>query len=95
MIKPTVGRVLWFWPSAFAVRDLAIDYHDITQPLAATVAYVWNDRSVNLSVIDQNGRQFNQSRVLLIQGDELYKPVSDYCQWMPYQVGQTQKAAES
>ena len=80
MIKPTIGRVVWYWPS-----------ENMDQPMAATVAYVWGDRMVNLSVADHNGKQFNVTSVPLLQGDETFKPSGFYCEWMPYQVGQAKK----
>jgi hypothetical protein len=65
MIKPTVGRVVLYWPSAVQAGT------DTLQPFAATVAYVWNDRMVNLSVTDHNGKQFGVTSVRLLQdGDE-------------------------
>lgn len=84
MIKPTVGRVVWYWPSAVQAGT------DTSQPLAATVVYVWSDRMVNLSVTDHDGRQFGVTSVPLRQdGDE--RPSGMFCEWMPYQKGQAAK----
>lgn len=81
MIKPTVGRVVLFWPSAVDEGE------DTKQPYAATVAYVHSDRMVNLSVADHCGRQYGLASVPLLQeGDE--RPSGMYCEWMPYQKGQ-------
>lgn len=93
MIKPTIGRVVWLWPSAElqANPNLNLAYRDKTVPLAATVAYVWSDRMVNLSAVDQNGKPFGLTRVTLLQGDETYNPMGNYCEWMPYQKGQAAK----
>lgn len=92
MIKPTIGRVVWLWPCAGVLEDKKIVYRDKTLPLAATVAYVWSDRMVNLAAVDQDGKPFNLTSVLLLQGDETYAPVGSYCEWMPYQKGQAEKA---
>lgn len=93
MIKPTIGRVVWLWPCAATHADIGFAYSDKTMPLAATVAYVWSDRMVNLAVVDQNGKAFNLTSVLLLQGDEEYAPVGNYCEWMPYQKGQSVQAS--
>ncbi|HEX4828315.1 MAG TPA: hypothetical protein VFV12_08820 [Xanthobacteraceae bacterium] len=83
MIKPTVGRVVWFTPPAD--RDTRWDK---TQPLAAIVAYVWNDRMVNLHVTEQTGSAVAYTSVPLLQGDEAERPPDFFAEWMPYQVGQ-------
>lgn len=94
MIKPTIGRVVWFWPSPECHSQLSLAYSDKTMPLSARVAYVWSDRMVNLAFEDQNGRPFNITSVLLLQGDEEYQPVGSYCEWMPYQKGQAAKVED-
>jgi len=91
MIKPTVGRVVWFWPSANYASQRGMMCSDRAQPLAALIAYVHGDRMVNLSVLDQKGEAFAVCSVPLLQeGDEL-SPCSFYCEWMPYQKGQAAK----
>jgi hypothetical protein len=80
MIVPTIGRIVWYWPSKHDTmfRDGS------TQPCAAIVAYVWHDRMVNLTVSDHNGDVHKRTSVRLRQdGDEL--PNESYCEWMPYQ----------
>ncbi len=93
MIKPTIGRVVWLWPCTGVLEDKKIVHRDKTLPLAATVAYVWNDRMVNLAAVDQDGKPFHLTSVTLMQGDEPYSPEGSYCEWMPYQKGQAEKAA--
>lgn len=87
VIKPTVGRVVWYRPCAsdpFNGSD--------GQPLAAIVTHVWNDRMVNLGVFDPNGFVHGVTSVTLAQeGDEA--PTARYCEWMPYQKGQAAKTA--
>lgn len=85
MIKPTVGRVVWFWPST------ANEGADTKQPFAAMVAYVHSDSMVNLTVVNHNGAQFAVTSVPLRQPED-ERPSGMYCEWMPYQQGQAAKA---
>lgn len=87
MIKPTTGRVVWYTPSDFDRSTMTI--HD--QPLAATVAYVWHDRMVNLAVCDANGTMHSRTSVLLLQDDDERPAGGFFCEWMPYQKGQAAK----
>ena len=81
MIKPSVGRVLWFF------RDANQD-----QPMAAQISYVWSDRLVNIGYLDPNGNARAETSVQLVQdGDSVFGPCR-YCRWMPYQQGQAAKA---
>lgn len=91
MIKPTVGRVVWFHPEG----GFSGVTNDKTQPLAAIVTYVWHDRMVNLVVFDHNGTPFGKTSVQLVQEEDSvegsYVPQGYYCEWMPYQIGQAAK----
>jgi hypothetical protein len=78
MIKPTVGRVVWY-------RKPGKE-----QPQAAIVAYVHSDSIVNLHVIDQAGVGRAETSVTLRQDNEP-QPDGAYCEWMPYQIGQAAK----
>lgn len=87
MIKPTVGRVVWFHPNNVSPTN------DGIQPLAALVAYVWGDTLVNIAGFDSNGLPFARTSVILVQDDS---PVpltggAPWCEWMPYQKGQAAK----
>lgn len=82
MIKPTIGRVVWFWPDSAFTR--------CTQPQAALIAWVHSDSVVNLAIFDANGKSSNRTGVPLFQG-EGNRPESHYCEWMPYQIGQAAK----
>lgn len=86
MIKPTVGRVVWFHPKGQSVNDAK-------QPLAAIVAHVWSDTCVNLAIFDANGVPMASppTSVLLIQDDNPIPSGGLYCTWMPYQIGQAAK----
>lgn len=87
MIKPTVGRVVLFTPSTHADPRF-----DRSQPLSATVAYVWNDRLVNLVVFDQAGNPSSATSVVLLQDNDEPNINGYYAEWMDYQKGQAARA---
>ena len=96
MIKPTVGRVVYYKPRA--VLDVAmVQTHD-EQPLRADIIAVSSDTSVNLDVIDAAGNHFAMYDVFFAHNttDET-TPDGGYAYWMPYQKGQAAKteAAEA
>ena len=90
MIKPAVGRVVWYHPSDY---DLG---HTRALPpgetCAAIVTYVHGDRMVNLVVFDVNGGSHPRTSVQLVQ-DDVQSPAAghSWCEWMPYQKGQAAK----
>jgi len=100
MIKPTIGRRVWYWPSA-QDRDETehppqsrIQQGDKSQPCDAGIVYVHSDRLVNLTVADHNGAMHARTSVTLVQeGDPI--PEGGYAQWMPYQVGQAKSTPET
>lgn len=81
-IKPTVGRVVWYYERPPGDGD---------QPLAAHIAYVHSDALVNLMVIDANGESLSKTSVTLRQDDSGDWGDRPYCTWMPYQKGQAAK----
>ncbi len=82
IITPTVGRVVWYYEFAG------------NKPRAATIADVFNDRLVNLTVHDYDGTTRACTSVSLVQpGDEIV-PGSYFCEWMPYQKGQAAKTEQ-
>lgn len=83
MIKPTVGRVVWYYPAGKTPES--------DQPHAAQIAYVWSDTCINIGFFDQNGIAKNATSVLLYN-EEMPLPTTNYCCWMPYQLGQTKAA---
>lgn len=100
-ITPTVGRKVWFRPNGttslqragtqgVAFASLAIIDN---APLDATVVYVWNDRMVNLLVLDHYGNPFTATSVPMVQPDEDCPAVGFYAEWMPYQQGQARRDA--
>lgn len=88
MIKPTVGRVVWYHPFE---TDPGPNPGD--QPLCALVTHVWSDTCINLAVFDVNGKTYGKTSVLLHQ-DELNRPDAGFAEWMPYQKGQAAKAEQ-
>jgi hypothetical protein len=87
MIKPTIGRVVWFYPAGHSPG---------AQPLAAIIAHVWSDACVNLAIFDQNGQPLGpgHTSILLLQEGHEIPTGGNYCTWMPYQVGQAQKTEQ-
>jgi hypothetical protein len=84
MIKPTVGRIVWYYGS----KDLVI-----YQPLSAIICFVESDEKVNLHVFGAKGECFPRERVRLVQDLEKSKasdnlPDSEFCTWMPFQKAQ-------
>ena len=86
MIKPTVGRVVWFYSSKAP-----------EQPLAAIVSKVHSDRMVNVLAIAEEGIPYGQTSVQLLQDDDKPSGGAFWCAWMPYQLGQAARteAAEA
>lgn len=85
MIKPTIGRVVWYWPAP----GENIVGNDGRQPLAGIVTHVWGDECVNLAVFDANGVATNRTSIFLLQDGP--RPASGFAEWMPYQKGQAVK----
>ena len=94
MIKPTVGRVVWFYPSVAWAAENDVAYGVPGEPLTALIAHVINERMINLAAFDQNGKPFNATSVPLLEENV---PLNDdsmsfHAVWMPYQKGQAAKA---
>lgn len=81
MIKPTVGRVVWYWPNGEQPG---------LQPCSAQVAHVIDDRHININWLSPDGSNNNSTNVRLVQPEDV-APADDYCTWMPYQQGQAAK----
>lgn len=90
IIQPTVGRIVWFYPSTNCA-EAGFVHHEPTKPLAAIVTHVWSDRMVNLTVFDSNGTPHGKTSVALLQGDDPNPEGGYFCAWMPYQKGQAAK----
>ncbi len=89
VIQPTVGRVVYYYPSE----------HDVlykpgyAEPRAAIVVRVWNDRMVNLSVADTEGNWQGRTSVALVQEGDEAPAGRSFCQWMKFQLDQASKHA--
>ena len=84
MIKPTIGRVVWFWENASQ-----------TQPMTGLICYVHSDTMVNLAVFDINGVPMSKTSVYLYQGfADSERPQGHFAEWMPYQKGQAAKTEQ-
>lgn len=96
MLKPTIGRRVWFWPNGVTSTNngpLQTVTGTEPQPLDAGVVYVWNDRLVNLDVADHYGKHHAATSVPLLQDDDPIPALGAYATWMPYQIGQAKAAA--
>lgn len=91
IIKPTIGRVVWFHPSEFT-GEAGFAGHGNDQPYAAIIAHVWSDAMVNLTVFDANGTAHSRTSVALVQDGSPVPGGGFYCEWMPYQKNQAAKA---
>lgn len=87
MIKPTVGRVIWFYPAGAAHMD---------QPRAAFITYVHSDTLINVGGFDHNGQPLSAASVVLVQDEGSYGNPGGgaWACWMPYQKGQAAKVEE-
>lgn len=87
MIKPTVGRSIWYYAPGRLPHD---------QPQAAIITHVFNDRMVNLAIFHRNGNSAVDppTSIPLVQdGDVLPSTSHGYCTWMPYQISKANDAA--
>lgn len=86
MIKPTPGRMVLFFPAAHENMP-TID----SQPLAAVVCGVVDDRTINICAFDAGGQPQPRRGIALLQDEDVSPTDQSYCAWMPYQVGQADK----
>lgn len=84
MIKPTVGRVVWYFHAGQS--------HE-SEPQAALVVSVIDDMTINVAGFEHDGTPFAQHNVLLLSDGESYGNPSGgpWAKWMPYQHGQAAK----
>ena len=86
MIQPTVGRIVWYYPAGYPLGD-GEKTVNLSEPRAAIIVKVWNDRMVNLGHWQPNGDSEAATSVKLIQPED---PPPDcnvpFCEWMPYQI---------
>lgn len=103
IITPSVGRKVWFRlngitelqkPRSGAEMVTARAFPQVSdpaKPLDATVVHVWNDRMVNLQILDHSGNPFIATSVTLLQEGDTPPQFGFYAEWMPYQLGQAKK----
>jgi hypothetical protein len=91
-IKPTVGRKLYFYPNG----DKTVNSLDDSQPIDATIIFVWSEAIVSLHIVDHlGGMQMRPSVHLIQDNDPIPAPGGGgYAKWIPFQVGQA-KAQEA
>mgnify|MGYP000408543904 CR=1 FL=1 len=84
MIVPTIGRIVWYWPSLADPHLASFG----AQPMAAVICYVWSDTCVNLAIFDRNGNSVKDppTSILLVQEGAERPSGGHFCEWMPYQV---------
>jgi len=85
IIEPTVGRIVWYW-----VNPEAMDKPH-AQPEAAIVTYVHGTRMINVNAFTHDGMPVARTSVPLLQESDVIPDQGDFCQWMPYQIGQAKK----
>lgn len=74
---PSVGRVLHYFGKQHQSDD---------QPQLAMVAFVHNDRCVNIALFDAHGNVVTNPplEVLLLQDGDVAPSKTVYCMWPPY-----------
>lgn len=82
MIKPTIGRKLWYKPTE--AEQEAFICLNAQMPFDATVIYVHFDDNVNLRITDHHGNTFSREDVYVCthEGEEAEE---GQAYWMPYQ----------
>ena len=95
IIKPTIGRRVWFRPSAaFLASNPILTQFNPEQPMDAGIVYVHHDHMVNLIVTDHVGKTLAVPSVPLLAGHYVADEDTDVyccCEWMPYQKSQAAK----
>lgn len=86
IIKPTVGRKVWYRPFP---HERAFSNE---QPHDATVVHVWSEHCVNLVIYNENGTPTAKTSVILAQER---RAAEGECEWMPFQVGQARAQTEN
>ncbi len=86
MIRPTVGRKVWYFPQGNP-GGAGYPLHD------ATIVDVISDTSVNLACHTELGTSYTALNIYLLPsdiGDDTARQFQDtpHAEWMPYQVGQ-------
>jgi hypothetical protein len=105
-IEPVNGRVVWYQPAMTDLlrKDTQRAYGGpFGQPahLAATIAWVNVDGTVNLTVHQPDGMTVGRRNVPLLQAEDLERMRGEiwdghhFARWMPYQIGQAARTAQA
>jgi hypothetical protein len=78
-IKPTIGRNVWYFPTAGAKEQ------------HANIVDVHSDTMVNLFTVNHGGTASGVTSVPFAGDDD--KPTGPHWRWMPYQIGQAKAPA--
>jgi hypothetical protein len=91
-ITPSVGRIVWYHPPK---RE---DGGRLLQPQAAIITYVHSDTLVNLAAFGSLGLPVSRCQVYLAPPNHAIsreQAAAGYANWMPWQVAQAQKEAQT
>lgn len=94
IIKPSIGRSLWYWSMEGERDALGMTLLSSLQPFDAKVIFVHSDAYVNLMVTDHVGVQHYRGSVLLLQEGDMPPNYRPFAEWVPHQTGQAKKASE-
>lgn len=89
MIKPTVGRIVYFFGGAQSPIHCPTN-----EPLAAIITAVINEHLLNLAVFDYVGHVHPVTNCPLIQPGQATKLSATHCTWMSYQIAQAPSSQE-
>jgi len=84
IIKPTIGRRVWFRCSDSFAKEKGIYRIDDVQAMDAGIVYVHGDTMVNLNITDHIGNTHAINSVTLVD-DANGNSYVMWCEWMPYQ----------
>lgn len=101
LIKPTIGRRIWYWPGyldlAVPGSPMRLISDQAAQPFDAGVIYVHSDTCVNLQVTDHMGGIWFREKVRILQEGESSAVIHEegIAEWMNYQVGAAAREKEN
>lgn len=84
VIKPTIGRRIWFRCNDSFAKEKGIYRIDDAQAMDAGIVYVHGDTMVNLIITDHIGNTHAVNSVVIV-GDTDGNSHAMWCEWMPYQ----------
>lgn len=95
IIKPTIGRRVWFRCNDSFAKEKGIYRIDDVQAMDAGIVYVHGDAMVNLIVTDHIGNTHAINSVALVDEADGNSHAM-WCEWMPYQKeqGKTVKSTD-